>query len=221
MSASFGERIATKLKDTSSVWSVDAVFEDRSGNATFTKSETEELTRILSKAGTLFQRTKANVLNEFANNKALNERTNRYINLKVRDGSRVDDPKGFIIGLQQHIHEYYQKEADKVKQQKSKDKKFALRDAALKVFTKSNQKQIEQIFTMYNLLVDAKLLVIDKLNNVDGLRTLLKTKDGFEVTGQEGFVAIDHLGKGSLKLVDRLNFSKANFSTEYIKGWQK
>jgi len=221
MSASFGERIATKLKDTSSVWSVDAVFEDRSGNATFTKSETEELTRILSKAGTLFQRTKANVLNEFANNTALNERTNRYINLKVRDGSRVDDPKGFIIGLQQHIHEYYQKEADKVKQQKSKDKKFALRDAALKVFTKSNQKQIEQIFTMYNLLVDAKLLVIDKLNNVDGLRTLLKTKDGFEVTGQEGFVAIDHLGKGSLKLVDRLNFSKANFSTEYIKGWQK
>ncbi len=221
MSASFGERIATKLKDTSSVWSVDAVFEDRSGNATFTKSETEELTRILSKAGTLFQRTKANVLNEFANNKALNERTNRYINLKVRDGSRVDDPKGFIIGLQQHIYEYYQKEADKVKQQKSKDKKFALRDAALKVFTKSNQKQIEQIFTMYNLLVDAKLLVIDKLNNVDGLRTLLKTKDGFEVTGQEGFVAIDHLGKGSLKLVDRLNFSKANFSTEYIKGWQK
>jgi hypothetical protein len=74
---------------------------------------------------------------------------------------------------------------------------------------------------MYNLLVDCKMLVIEKLNHVDGLRTLLKTKNGFEVTGQEGFVAIDHIGKGALKLVDRLEFSKANFSTEYIKGWQK
>jgi hypothetical protein len=64
-------------------------------------------------------------------------------------------------------------------------------------------------------------MVIDKLNHVDGLKTFLKTKDGFEVTGQEGFVAIDHLGRNSLKLVDRLEFSKANFSTEYIKGWDK
>ena len=77
------------------------------------------------------------------------------------------------------------------------------------------------MFTLYNLLVDAKMIVIAKLNYSDGLRTLLKTRDGFEVTGQEGFVAIDHLGRNALKLVDRLNFSKANFSTEYIKGWQK
>jgi hypothetical protein len=53
------------------------------------------------------------------------------------------------------------------------------------------------------------------------MRTFLKTKDGYEVTGQEGFVAIDHLGKNALKLVDRLQFSKANFSPEYIKGWQR
>ena len=71
------------------------------------------------------------------------------------------------------------------------------------------------------MLVDAKLMVIEKLNHVDGLKTFLKTNKGFEVTGQEGFVAIDHLGKNSLKLVDRLQFSKANFSTDYIKGWQK
>jgi hypothetical protein len=50
---------------------------------------------------------------------------------------------------------------------------------------------------------------------------LLKTNTGYEVTGQEGFVAIDHLGKNALKLVDRLQFSKANFSQEYQKGWQR
>jgi len=221
MSASFGEEIAGKLKKAKSVWSVDAVFEDRSGNATFTKQETGEFTKILSNAGKIFRQTKSRVLDEFKNNSELNARTNTYINSKVREGSRIGDPKGFIIGLQEFIREYYQKQADKVKQQKTKDAKIAKGEELIKFFDKKNMKDIERLFTLYNLLVDAKLIVIDKLNNVEGLKTLLKTKDGFEVTGQEGFVAIDHLGKNSLKLVDRLQFSKANFSTEYIKGWQK
>jgi hypothetical protein len=40
------------------------------------------------------------------------------------------------------------------------------------------------------------------------------------VTGQEGFVAIDHLGKNAVKFVDRLEFSYANFSPDVMKGWQ-
>ena len=221
MSASFGEKIAGKLKETKSVWSVDAVFEDKSGNATFTKQETEAITKILSDAGSIFRTVKANVLNEFKNNTELNARTNTYINSKVRDGQRVGDPKGFVIGLQRYIEEYYQKQADKVKTEKSKEAKIAQGQEILKFFDARNIKEIEKVFTLYNLLVDAKLMIIEKLNHVDGLKTFLKTKNGFEVTGQEGFVAIDHLSGGSLKLVDRLNFSKANFSTEYIKGWQK
>ena len=221
MQASFGERIATKLNKVSSVWSVDAVFEDRSGNATFTKSETEALTGLLSQAGRIFRSTKASVLNEFANNKELNKRINTYINKKVRDGQKTGEPKTFIAGLQEYIKEYYQAEADKVKQQKTKDAKIKIGTDLLKFFNTRNMKDIEKVFAMYNLLVEAKHAIIEKLNHVEGLRTLLKTKKGFEVTGQEGFVAIDHLGKGSLKLVDRLEFSRANFSTEYIKGWQK
>ena len=221
MSASFGEKIASKLKETKSVWSVDAIFEDKSGNATFTKQETEAITKILSDAGSIFRTVKANVLNEFKNNTELNARTNTYINSKVRDGQRVGDPKGFVIGLQRYIEEYYQKQADKVKTEKSKEAKIAQGQEILKFFDARNIKEIEKVFTLYNLLVDAKLMIIEKLNHVDGLKTFLKTKNGFEVTGQEGFVAIDHLSGGSLKLVDRLNFSKANFSTEYIKGWQK
>ena len=221
MSASFGEKIASKLKETKSVWSVDAIFEDKSGNATFTKQETEVITKILSDAGSIFRTVKANVLNEFKNNTELNARTNTYINSKVRDGQRVGDPKGFVIGLKRYIEEYYQKQADKVKTEKSKEAKIAQEQEILKFFDARNIKEIEKVFTLYNLLVDAKLMIIEKLNHVDGLKTFLKTKNGFEVTGQEGFVAIDHLSGGSLKLVDRLNFSKANFSTEYIKGWQK
>ena len=221
MQASFGKAIVPSLKTVNSVWSVDATFEDHSGTATFTGTETAEFTSLLSQAGTLFRSINSKVLNELGTNEDLNARTNVFINKKVRQGSRIGDAAGFVIELQRDIEEYYQGQIDSKKTKKGKDAQTAKRDAALSIFTKRNLKELQKVFTLYNILVDAKLLVIAKLDTVGGLRTLLKTKKGFEVTGQEGFVAIDHLGTGSLKLVDRLQFSQANFSDKYIKGWQK
>ena len=77
------------------------------------------------------------------------------------------------------------------------------------------------MFDLYNHIIDAKLLIIRKLDRAKRIGTFLKTADGYKVTEQEGFVAIDHMGKNAVKLVDRLEFSKANFSSEYIKGWQR
>ena len=47
------------------------------------------------------------------------------------------------------------------------------------------------------------------------------TNKGYEVTGAEGYVAIDKLKGNAVKLVDRLQFSYANFSPDVIKGWQR
>ena len=66
--------------------------------------------------------------------------------------------------------------------------------------------------------VDASL--INKLNAVGHMRTFLRTQQGFDVTNHEGFVCVDHLTGGAAKLVDRLEFSRANFSHEIIKGWE-
>ena len=77
------------------------------------------------------------------------------------------------------------------------------------------------MFELYNLLIDAKHILIQKLDKAKRVGTFLKTKDGYQVTSQEGFVAIDHMGKNAVKLVDRLEFSNANFSDKYIKGWEK
>jgi len=220
MQASFGKAIVPSLSTTPSVWAVDATFEDRAGTATFTGTETAEFTEILAQAGRLFRTINAKVLNGLSAD-PLNARLNVFINKKVREGSRIGDASGFVIELQRELEEYYQSQIDSKKSQRGKDAQIKNRDDALKIFTKRNLRELEKVFTLYNLLVDAKHIVIDKLNTVEGLTTLLKTKTGFVATGQEGFVAIDHLGKNSLKLVDRLEFSKANFSTEYIKGWQK
>ena len=65
----------------------------------------------------------------------------------------------------------------------------------------------------------AKLIIINKLNKVNSIDTFIKTQAGFQVTGVEGFVAIDKLKGGAVKLVDRMTFSYNNFSKDVIKGW--
>lgn len=221
MSASFGEKITPNLKEVSSVWAVDAVFEDKSGSVTMTAKETAAVTKKLSAAGTIFRTIKKDILNELGNNEELNLRVNTFINTKVREGQRIGNPKTFVKGLVKYIQDYYQKEADKKKTEKGKKTQTDKMSKALTMFSDKNTKEIEKVFELYNLLVDTKLLVLDKLNKVDSLKTFLKTNKGYEVTNPEGFVAMDHLGKNSLKLVDRLAFSKANFDPQYIKGWQK
>jgi hypothetical protein len=221
MSANFGEKIASNLKEVSSVWSVDAVFEDKSGSVTMTAKETAAVTKKLSEAGKVFRTVKKDILNELGNNEELNTRVNTFINSKVREGQRIGNPKSFVKGLVKYIQDYYQKEADKKKTDRGKKTQTDKMEKALTMFSDKNTKEIEKVFELYNLLVDVKMMIIDKLNKVDSLKTFLKTQSGYEVTNPEGFVAMDRLGKNSLKLVDRLQFSKANFSSEYIKGWQR
>jgi hypothetical protein len=220
MSASFGQEIAGNLKKVKTVWSVDAVFKDLSGSATLTAEETKHVTSLLSEAGKLFAKIKRPVLDGLSSNEERRIRVNAFINVKVREGQRIGDSKKFVADMIKYIEGFYQKDADKKKSDAGKEASFKKRDEILSYF-KEHGSEVVDVFKIYNIVDEVKYILLDKLNRVDGLRTFLKTSNGYEVTGQEGFVAIDHLGKNALKLVDRLQFSKANFSPEYIKGWQR
>jgi hypothetical protein len=221
MSASFGEEIASGLKKARSVWSVDAVYKDVSGTATFTEAETEKVTAILSQAGKLFTTIKAETLNGISNNPETLMRVKTFVNSKIRQGERIKNTTRFVTDLEKYISDYYNKEADKKKTAAGKSAQVQKRDATLQYFKKTPRSQIIAMFNLYNLIIDAKLMIINKLDKAKQVGTFLKTANGYEVTAQEGFVAIDHMGKNAVKLVDRLGFSKANFSDQYIKGWQR
>ena len=77
------------------------------------------------------------------------------------------------------------------------------------------------MFDLQKVIVLAKLKLINILSKLSATETFLKTKNGFKVTGQEGFVAIDTLGGDAVKIVDRMEFSYANFSQDILKGWDK
>jgi hypothetical protein len=220
MSASFGKSISDKLKQTRGVWHSDATFKDQSGLATMTQAETEQVTAILSSAGKLLKTIPASVLNDIYNNEDLQLKIMTYNNTKVRAGERVSNPAAHVTSLMHYIHDYYQKQVDQKKTEKGKSVQVDKRKAALKYFTDHSKADIVKVFELMNLFVDAKEIIIKKLNTVSALKTMLSTSTGFKVTTPEGYVAIDHLGK-AVKLVDRLEFSRANFSADVKKGWQR
>jgi lysophospholipid acyltransferase (LPLAT)-like uncharacterized protein len=69
------------------------------------------------------------------------------------------------------------------------------------------------------LLVDAKQMIVNKLDKVKSIGTFIKTANGFKATNPEGYVAIDRVSGGAVKLVDRMEFSFNNFTA--IKSWDK
>jgi len=220
MKASFGKDIAPLLKKTSKVWSVDATFHDVSGNATFTKKETAVITKLLSAAGSLFQKLDAKTLNGISDNPELLQKVKTHYNTKVRAGERITNVSAHVRDLVNYIADFYGKEAEKRSTPKGKAAQHTKRDEILKFFSNANKRNLENIFTIMNYIIEAKEIIIAKLNQASNVGTFLKTSSGFQVTAPEGYVGIDHAG-GALKLVNRMEFSRANFSSDIIKGWQR
>jgi hypothetical protein len=221
MKAVFGKDILSTLNKTSRVWSTDVDYKDVSGKATLTKDETDKITKILSDAGKIFFKTDAKLLNHIKDTDELREKIKTFNNTKVRNQLKITNVKSHVAELIQFMTAYYDKEIDSRKSAKSKAEWEAKKKDGLKFFSAKNKAQLENIFTLMNLLAEAKLILVGKLDEVKTLQTFLLTKGGYEVTGVEGYVAIDHLSGNAVKLVDRLRFSYANFSPEVIKGWQR
>ena len=224
MKASFGADIS-KLKKTSSVWMDDATYKDTSGKSTFTAQETETVTAILSQTGKTFQRINSGQLKRFI---ALQESLTgnmagaslkTYNNSLVRQGQKIKNARSHAMGYPAWVEGHIQKQIDKAKSPAGKKKYENIQKEMVREF-KKYVKVLEYVITFQNLLVDAKMLIVKKLNSVKGLTdTFIKTSKGFKVTNPEGYVAIDRVSGGAVKLVDRMEFSFNNFTA--IKAWDK
>ena len=219
MQAEFGTDIVKGLKPSTKVWMQDANLKDLSGTATLTAKESADLSKNLSEAGKIFRKISAGVLKELENNKELNLVINVYNNTKVRKGERYKDTKKHAKDLIKFVKDRYAKQITKKSSVKGKQATIDKRDALLKFFNNSNMKNLQNVFDLQNLVIDSKLIIINKLNELSQMSTFVKTKSGFKVTGVEGFVAIDRMEGGAVKLVDRLEFATNNFSPDIIKGW--
>lgn len=218
MTASY-EVDASKLTQTSSVWFQDAGLRDISGKALLSAKDTEKVQKALSKAGKIFQKIAGSTLRVIEGNPELAQKIETFNNTFVRRGEEVKNTKKHVQDMIAWVNDKYAKETELRKSEKGKAKVGERRDEFLKFFSKENQMNLDLVFQLQNAIVVAKKLIIAKLDDLKKMDTFVRTKNGFRVTGQEGFVVIDKIGGGAVKLVDRLEFSMNNFSPEIIKGW--
>ena len=217
MKASFNIDIG-HLSTTKDVWFRDASFTDASGSATFTEKETADLTSILSQAGRLFTTIPALTLNKIAASETYLMQIKTYNNTKVREGQEIRDTRAHVNGLMKWVEDKLNKEILAAKKADTKEKRIKEKTEVMR-FYRTNAAQLKNIFDLMNMIIEAKLMVIRKLETIRSIGTFVRTDDGFRITAPEGFVAVDKLKGNALKLVDRLEFSHQNFNA--AKNWSK
>jgi hypothetical protein len=216
MKASFNIDIG-KLSTTKDVWFRDASFVDASGTATFTENETKQITTILSRAGGLFRTVNSMALNRIATTEMIQLQIKTFNNTKVRAGEPIKNVNQHTRELIRWVEDRLNKEIIAAKKEETKQKRQFEKNELMR-FYRNNALELEKIFQIQNDIVDAKNMVIKKLQQMKQVTgTFLRTDDGFRITNPEGFVAVDTLRGNAVKLVDRLEFAHANFTAQ--KNW--
>ena len=217
MRASFGASVKGLTK-TNDVWFTDADYKDTSGTINFNKAETTSITSVLSQAGKTFHKFNSQFTKQLMSRQDVVLLIKTFNNTKVREGQKISNTSKHSQDLIKYVDVKMQKNIDSVKTQKSKDAKQKVKDNLIG-FLSSNKGNLKIVFDMQNLLTDAKNTIIRKLEKAKGVMdTFIRTDNGYRVTAPEGFVAIDQMGD-AVKLVDRLEFSQANFTA--AKNWTK
>ena len=219
MKASYGVNVS-KLNKSKNVWSQDAMLRDMT-KFTMNKKETEEVNGYLSQAGRIFNKISGSTLRTLEGNETLAQHIETFNNTYVRKGEVVGNTRAHTTKLINWITQKYKKEIDKRKTDKGKAAQQKKLDDLLAFFSPQNKTSLEMMFELQKVIVLAKLKIINILNKLNNVETFLKTKKGYQTTGQEGYVAIDKLGGDAVKIVDRMEFSYANFSPDILKGWDK
>ncbi len=208
-----------RLQPTKDVWFRDASFTDASGTASFTQAETRQITNILSQAGKTFRTISPLVLNRLSINDKILMEIKTFNNKSVRAGQKIRNTSVHTINLIRYVEDKLNKEILKAKRADTKRKRQQEKNEMMRFFRQSAM-QLVQIFNLMNQIVDAKLIIIRKLQEMRQVtNAFVRTDDGFKITNPEGFVAVDKLSGGALKLVDRLEFSHQNFTVK--KQWDK
>jgi len=136
-----------------------------------------------------------------------------YFNQVVREG-RVPPANIMSKNFCCFIDAKFNTEIAKKKTAKSMLEWKKRRAEAIK-YLNTNRSVMHSALDGFKNLMDAKVMIINKLTQIKSVGTFLEEENGLRATNPEGFVAIKD--GAALKLVDRLEFSRANFTA--AKDW--
>ena len=218
MKAKFGAN-AKSLAKSRNVWSIDATFKDTSGNVKFTSAEAKQFQKVLNMASGSLKRSSKylRMMDKVTHAEAPSNLLKIFLNSYIRGGQKIENTQKVLDFFGKYYEERLNKKIKSVKSPAGKKKWEQIKNDGLSEYNKY-KKDLYYVIATYITLQTAKTLIIRKLERAENIGTFIRTPNGYRVTAPEGFVAIDRIGKAT-KLVDRLEFSRANFQVD--KNWVK
>ena len=219
LTAGFG---SIKGQGPTSIFLASASYQDTSGSSTFNKGELKQFDALIRMAQGSLSKAKP-MLDEMSKSSmsdplSVGYRLKTFFNHYIRNSKHGMDK---VRVMQQSFRDYYnnvlQAEIDSKKTDKGKEKYIKAQKEGLR-FIDRNQQALYFAIASHISLGNAKNFLINKLSQVQSIGNFLRTPNGYKVTAPEGYVAVDRVA-GAIKLVDRLEFSRANFTAE--KDWVK
>jgi len=214
LSASFGTVTGSSNRN---VFLASAAYQDTA--VLFPKSELTKFdAQIRMAEGSL--RKAAPILNLMSKNisddLSIGYRLKTYFNHFIRNSNSNMDK---VAVMQKQFRDYFesvlQAEIDKRKTPAGKAKFIKAKADGLQFIDRNKQALYFAIASHITLGV-AKTTLLQKMNQIQSIGNFIRTSTGYRVTAPEGYVAVDKVA-GAIKLVDRLEFSRQNFTMP--KGW--
>ena len=143
-------------------------------------------------------------------------RLKTYFNYYIKNSNAGMDK---VSVMQKQFRDYYENyiiaEIDSRKTPRGKEKFIKAKKDNLR-FIDRNKSALYMAIASHITLGNAKNTLLQKMSQIQSIGNFLRTSTGYRVTAPEGYVAVDSVA-GAIKLVDRLEFSRQNFTMP--KGW--
>ena len=217
LSASFGASVKG-LKKNKNVFFDDANYK-QSEDPRFSSAEEKAFDNIIRmaegsayKAGAFIDKIKKD-----KGPLSLGIQLKTFFNTYIRQGTKIEGTKRLANNFEVYFRDRLKKEIDSKKTQATKQKYEEILEVGMKIL-RPNREGLYFAIATYITMQSAKAVLLRKLNTIQSIGSFLRTKNGYKVTSPEGYVAIK--GSGAVKLVDRLEFSRANFNMakDWVKG---
>jgi len=206
------------LKSTRNVFLASATMDNISAKSGLTAAEERTLKSVIAVADRNASVAKPfieMVAHEATKQFTLGYTMKRFTNSYVKEGQKINNVNKFIDGFEKAYKKTLVEKVESLKSEKSKNE-YRDKLASGLQFLEANNRSFKAFIVIYNSFTNAKNLINNKLAGLSDTKVFLRSGDNFVVTKPEGFVAIVD-GK-AVKIVDRLEFSRANFTLE--KSWR-
>ena len=215
MNAGFGVDVSG-LQGVVDVAVFSATFENIGGKANLSNSERTKLNNTLTVAKRNLDQSRKFLDAVGGGSKSFDYAAmfKIYFNAVIKSGKIPSSAQEMQRGFVRFVDDRYRIEIAKKKTDKSQKDWEKKKEDSIK-FLNSNKSIIYSALSGFKNLMTAKEQIITKLKTIEGVGTFLEDEDGYRVTSPEGFVAIKD--GTAMKLVDRLEFSRANFTV--AKDW--